>query len=289
MDPSGKTVIITGASAGIGAATAQACAAAGAHVVLAARDATRLETVRRSLPGRHLAVVTDMSERAQVAALVAQAHAVFGSIDIVISNAGVGLAAPVGDMQASDLEAALGVNLFGPLALAQIALAHMRRQGRGQLIFVSSVVGLRALPFLGGYAASKAALDRLTESLRVELLGSGIAVTLVRPGSTRTGFSGHRLGRGHERRRTPTRAATPEQVARAIIRAARDEPRVAYVSTRDKLIAWAGVLLPSLADRLLARSFAWQPPEDSLSVNVRKEQGRGAKLTPPAGGAPLKD
>ena len=257
MELSGKTVIITGASAGIGAATARAFAQAQANVVLAARNAERLETVRRSLPGRHLAVSTDITDTAQVEALVAQAVAAFGRIDIVVSNAGVGLAAPVTELRDDDLLQALRVNVLGPLALTRAVLPHMQRQGHGKLMFVSSVVGLRALPYLGGYAAVKAALDRLTEALRVELRGSNITVTLVRPGTTRTEFRAHRLGGGHEQRRANTRAATPEQVASAIVRGARRKQRVVYVSARDKLVAWAGVLLPRITDRVLARTFTW--------------------------------
>lgn len=257
MHPKNKTVIITGASAGIGAATARCFAEAGANTVLAARDAKRLEEIRRSLPGRHMAVPTDVSNVEAVQTLVAQATAAFGSVDIVISNAGVGLAAPVASMRAEDLRQALEVNLLASLFLTQATLPHMQSQGHGQLIFVSSVVGLRALPYLGGYAASKAALDRLTESLRVELRGTGIAVTLFRPGSTATGFSQRRLGSGHERRHSNARAASPETVARAILKAAIHEPRVAYTSLGDKMLAWAGVLLPGLSDWLLARSFDW--------------------------------
>jgi short-subunit dehydrogenase len=120
------------------------------------------------------------------------------------------------------------------------------------------VVGLRALPYLGGYAAAKAALDRLTEALRVELRGSGVVVTLVRPGTTRTGFAEHRLGSGRERRRVSARAATPEQVARALVRAAVREPRVAYVSWADRLRVLVSLLAPGLADWVLGRAFEWE-------------------------------
>jgi serine 3-dehydrogenase (NADP+) len=258
MDPNGKSVIITGASSGIGAATARAFAAAGARIALASRSAAQLEEVARGLRGRALIVPTDITDRPAVEALVEQTVAAFGGIDIVINNAGVGIAAPVAELPFEDFRQALAVNLFGQLALTQAALPHMRQRGRGQLIYISSVVGLRALPYLGGYAATKAALDRLTESLRVELRGSGIAVTLVRPGTTSTGFAQRRLGSGRERRSVQPRAATPEQVARAVLRAAIHEPRVAYVSWADRLRVLAGLLLPRLADRMLGRAFEWE-------------------------------
>jgi len=262
MHPANKSVIITGASSGIGAATAQAFAAAGARVALAARDATRLAQVARGMPGDPLIIPTDVTDDGAVAALVAQTAAAFGGIDILINNAGVGLAAPVADLSAADLRQALAVDLLGPLALTQAALPHMRARGRGQLIYVSSVVGMRALPYLGGYAAAKAALDRLTEALRVELRGSGIAVTLVRPGATRTSFAEHRLGSGREQRRANARAVAPERVAQVILRAAVREPRVAYVGWADRLMVLMSLLAPGLVDRVLARSFGWAGDAD---------------------------
>ncbi len=263
MDPAGKTVIVTGASSGIGAATARALVQAGAHVVLAARDAARLDYLSRQLMGRTLVVPTDIANPTAAAALVARTVAVYGSVDIVVNNAGIGLAAPVAQMRAADLRMALDVNFLGPLYLTQAALPYMRRAGRGQLIFVSSVVGLRALPYAGGYAATKAALDRLTEALRTELRGSGIVVTLVRPGTTRTGFNTRRLGAGRERRRIHPRGVAPERVAATIVNAARQESRVAYVTWADRLTVLAALLLPGLADRLLASTFAWEEEETS--------------------------
>jgi short-subunit dehydrogenase len=251
-------VIITGASSGIGASAAHAFAAAGANLVLAARDEAKLLTLARDLNCRTLVVPTDVTVRGALDELVEKTAAAFGGIDIVINNAGVGLAAPVAQLKPQDFQQALAVDLFGPLALTQAALPYMRRRGRGQLIYISSVVGLRALPYLGGYAAAKAALDRLTESLRVELRATGIVVTLVRPGTTSTGFSERRLGTGRERRRVNARAATPDQVARAILRAAVREPRVAYVSWADRLMVGLGLLAPRLVDRMLARTFEWE-------------------------------
>jgi short-subunit dehydrogenase len=258
MHPNGKIVIITGASSGIGAATARIFAAAGANVVLAARDQARLQAIARDLPGQPLVASTDVANRADIERLVATTAAAFGGIDLVINNAGVGLAAPVAALSRADFEQALAVDLFGPLALSQAALPYLRQRGRGQLIFISSVVGLRALPYLGGYAAAKAALDRLTEALRVELYGSGIAVTLVRPGTTRTSFAENRLGSGRERRRVNASAATPDQVGRAILRAAIREPRVQYVALADRLRVGLSLLAPRVADWMLARAFSWE-------------------------------
>lgn len=261
MDPAGKVVIITGASSGIGAATARALAAAGAHVVLTARDAARLDDLACQLNGRAITVPADIADPTGVQRLVAEVINVYQRIDVVINNAGVGLASPVAQLQPADLRAALDVNLFGPLYLTQAALPHMQRARRGQIIFVSSVVGLRALPYAGGYAATKAALDRLSEALRVELRGSGISVTLVRPGTTRTAFNTRRLGVHGDHRRFNPPGIAPEQVAETIVRAIRREPRVAYVTWSDRLTLWMALLLPGLADWLLARLFVWRNSE----------------------------
>jgi short-subunit dehydrogenase len=252
-----KTILITGASSGIGAATARALAQAGAQTVLTARDAARLEALAAELPGRPLVLPADLADPQTPARLVEQTLAARGSLDVVILNAGVGLAAPVAELRPEDLEAALAVNLFSPLRLTQAALPALRR-ARGQVVFVSSVVGLRALPYLSGYAASKAALDRLSEGLRVELRASGVAVTLVRPGTTRTGFSQRRLGQGRERRRFSPRGVPPERVAATILRAVQRRPRVAYVTLADRLQILFSLCLPGLADRLLGSAFTWE-------------------------------
>lgn len=272
MHPNGQTVIITGASTGIGAATARVFSASGAQVVLAARDATRLQSVAQALPGPALAVPMDITDSAAIRRLVEQTIKTFGGIDMLISNAGVGLASPVAAISKADLHYVLGVNLLGPMELTQTVLPHMRERRHGHLIYVSSVVGLRALPYLGGYAATKAALDRLCEALRIELRGSGVAVTLVRPSTTQTQFATHRLGQGREHRRFQARAASPEEVARVILRAAIRQSRVAYVSWVDRLMALFGLVAPRLTDRMLAGLFHWEgqasvPPSGDRAID----------------------
>jgi short-subunit dehydrogenase len=254
MNPSDKTVIITGASAGIGAATARVFAAAGANVVLAARDATKLEALARGLAGRALAVPTDVADRAAVTALMEQTVAAFGGVDIVINNAGVGLAAPVADLSFEDFQRALSVDLFGPLALTQAALPYMRRRGRGQLIYVSSVVGLRALPYLGGYAAAKAALDRLTEALRIELRGSGVDVTVVFPGVVATDIRIH--GYGPDGKAAGASgldekgAMSVQECARLIAGAMASRRRELIMTAKGRLGQWIKLIAPSLVDRI---------------------------------------
>lgn len=259
MDPRDRVVIITGASAGIGAATARAFASAGARLVLAARSPEPLQRLAADLPGEPVVVPTDVSDPAQCRALVERALAAYGRIDILINNAGVGLAGPVAELAPADLEKALAVDLLGPLRLIQAVLPTMRAQGSGQIINVSTVLAAQPLPYLGGYAAAKAALERLSEALRMELAGSGVAVTVVRPGTTQTAFRDNRLGAGRDRRKIAPKGVPPELVAQAILRAARREPRLAYVRAADRLALWAAALLPALVERALGRAISWEP------------------------------
>jgi short-subunit dehydrogenase len=258
MDPNGCVVIITGASSGIGAATARLFAAYGATVVLAARSHEALERVAADLAGQSLVVPTDMADSVQVEALVQQTLARHGRVDILINNAGVGLTGPVADLRAADLQQTLAVDVLGPIAAIQAVVPPMRRQGRGQIINISSVLAAQPLPYLGGYAAAKAALERVSEALRMELRGSGIAVSVVRPGTTQTDFNARRLGSGSERRRFKARGVPPAAVAQAILRTARQEPRIAYVSLSDRLALVFAAALPILSERLLAESIRWE-------------------------------
>lgn len=260
LDPRGKTVVITGASSGIGKATTQTFAQAGANVILAARSADTLEHLADKLPGRPMVVATDVAIAAQAQALVERVVSTYGHIDILINNAGVGVAGPVETLSLDDLAQVFAVNVMGPMYILQAAMPAMRQRRRGQIINVSSVLGICTLPYTGGYAASKAALDRLTEALRMEVRGSGVAVTLVRPGTTRTDFAARRLGQGHIRRRRFVPAGVhPEVVARVLLRAAYKEPRVAYVTMRDRLQVLIAMMAPSVVERMLTWGFRWEP------------------------------
>lgn len=263
MDPQGAVAIITGASSGIGAATAQAFAAAGADVVLAARSTERLEQLAATLPGRPLVVPTDVSDAQSATALVERTVAERGRVDILINNAGIGVIGPVESVSPDDMLQVYRINVLGSLHTIQAVVPHMRQRKRGHIINVSSVVGKSALPFAGGYCASKGAIDRLTEALRMELGGSGIRVTLVRPGTTRTEFGGHRLGHGREVRRLTPRGVPPERVAQTLVRAAHREPRVAYVTLGDRVQLLVAALLPGLVERVVPWFFNWSSEEEN--------------------------
>lgn len=254
----GNVVVVTGASAGIGAATAQAFAHAGAHLVLAARSPDPLARLASSLPGTHLVVPTDVADPMACHNLISQAVNRYGTVDLLINNAGVGLSGPVSSLDHDDLTRALAVDLFGPLALMQAVLPVMRARVRGHIINVSTVLAVQPLPYLGGYAAAKAGLERLSDALRMELQGSGINVSVVRPGTTRTGFSQNRLGKGGEQRRFSPPGVGPEVVARTILRVARRPARVTYVTVGDRIGVIAAALFPGLIERILGNAIGWK-------------------------------
>lgn len=257
MDPAGKTVIITGASGGIGTAAARAFAAGGANVVLAARSGDALEHLARELPGRPLVIPTDVSIPTEAQALIERVTAERGQADILINNAGIGLVGAVATLDPADLERVMAVNVLGALYTIQAVVPAMRQRRSGQIINISSVLAVQSLPGTGGYATSKAALESLTSTLRMELLDSGIAVTLVRPSTTRTEFFKKRLGRpggnAPEQRLWRPRSVPPEAVARALLRAAHREPRVAYASVFDSIQMSIIQLFPDLVQHILAK------------------------------------
>ncbi len=252
-----RIVIITGASAGIGAATARTFAEAGARVVLAARSREPLEALATTLPGDPVVIPCDVGNPDQCRELIAQTQATCGRVDILINNAGVGLAGPVAELATPDLARAFAVDLFGPIWLAQAVVSIMRQQRSGQIIMVSSVLAEQTLPYLGGYAAAKAGLERMSEALRMELRGTGISVSVVRPGTTRTEFSRNRLGGGGEQRRLAPKGVEPEVVAATILRVAQHRSRSAYVTRGDRVGIMLARAFPGLIERVLARAIRW--------------------------------
>ena len=248
----GKVAIVTGASSGIGEATARELALRGASVVLASRAVDKLEGVQREISasgGLALAVETDVSERGSVETMVRRAVGELGSLDVLVNNAGLGLSGRIAEVRPEDVRHVFEVNALGPLNCIQCALEHMGEGGR--IINVSSVIGRRAIPKVGAYCASKAALGALSDALRVEIAERGVTVTTIYPGTTRTSFRENSRRTGDEKRGWRPRGVTPERVAKKIAAAAERGPRDVYVTLPDRLFIAGVTLFPGLADRVL--------------------------------------
>jgi len=248
----GKVAVVTGASSGIGEAASRELASRGAAVVLAARDAERLAALEAGISasgGLALVVPTDVAERGSVEAMVRKTVEAFGAIDILVNNAGLGLSGRVAELRLEDLRRVFEINTVGPLNCIQAALPEMGSGGR--IINVSSVVGRRSIPKVGGYCATKFALNALSDALRVEIAERGITVTSVYPGTTRTAFRENSRRTKDEKRGWRPKGVAPEEVARKVAEAAEKGPRDVYVRLSDRLFVMATMLLPGLTDRAL--------------------------------------
>ena len=258
----GPVVAITGASAGIGRATALRLARDGAAIVACARRADRIERLAAEIEaagGRALAVVADVTSETDMNNLVARAVERFGRLDVIMCNAGFAAYGAIDDITPAQMHKLMDINYFGTYYATRAALPVFRRQGRGHVIFVSSIVGKRGVPFMGAYSATKFAQVGLAECLRAELRGSDIHVSVVFPVSTDTEF------REVMRRETGTDISssrgpkqTAEDVADAIARAIAHPVPEVYPNRISRGLVVLNAIAPGFCDRLVKR-FGRQP------------------------------
>jgi len=185
---------VTGASSGIGEATALACARAGAAVALAARRAERIEALAAQIVadgGRAIAVPTDVGDEQQAQAFVQRAHAELGRLDVLVNNAGVMLLGPIENAPTEEWRRMIHANVFGVLYCTHAALPLMHAQGSGHIVNVSSVAGRVARQGSGVYNLTKFGVGAFSESLRQEGVAMGVRVTLIEPGAVSTELAGH--------------------------------------------------------------------------------------------------
>jgi clavulanate-9-aldehyde reductase len=192
IDLSNQVVAVTGASSGIGEATALACARA--SVALAARRADRIDALAHRIVeqgGRAIAVPTDVGEEAQAQAFIEQTYKQLGRLDVLVNNAGVMLLGPIEDAPTEEWRRMIHANVFGVLYCTHAALSLMHEQGSGHIVNVSSVAGRIARAGSGVYNLTKFGVGAFSESLRQEAAPLGIRVTLVEPGAVATELAGH--------------------------------------------------------------------------------------------------
>jgi uncharacterized protein len=260
----GQVAIVTGASSGIGAAVAHALGRRGVHLVLAARRRERIEALAKALSTtygvRACAVQTDMSQRAQVLALVQYTLAYFGRIDILVNNAGLGLQGDVADLPPDDVRFVFDVNVFGALDAMQAVIPVMHDQQGGVIVNIGSIVSKVAVPSLGkvgssaAYTASKFALYAFSSVARMELAADKIRVVTMLPGVTESEFNASSLRpagveRPVRRERSLMGVVPAEKVAERTVLAIVRGEREVYITLKDRLFVWAANTFPGL--------FAW--------------------------------
>ncbi|MGC1001880.1 SDR family oxidoreductase [Pantoea agglomerans] len=220
MKPEEAVIMITGASSGIGEATARAALQAGARVILLARRKQRIDALAETSVNA-LAVACDVTQAAQIDNAVRLGMARFGRIDVLINNAGQGLYAAIDEIDAAEFRALLDLNLIAPLMMMQAVIPQMRRQGAGRIINVSSGATLSTYPGSAAYTSSKAGLNMLSGVARLDLADTGITVSVVYPFMTASEFyqsvkSGQDMAI-EQAQQSATSAHSPERVAETLL------------------------------------------------------------------------
>lgn len=257
-----QTVIITGASSGIGWEMARQMAAQGANLALAARQKDKLTELAdqcNKLGGKAVAVPTDVSDPKQCRALIDSAIKAFGGIDILVNNAGTTMWARLDEI--TDLtifNTIMQVNYLGSVYCTYYALPYLKAS-KGRIAAVSSLTGKAGVPTRTGYSASKHAMVGFFDSLRVELRGSGISVTMIYPGFVDTGVQERGFGAdGKPLGINPlqkNKIMTANECARLSIKAIAERRREEVMTLRGKLGQWIKLIAPGLVDKIAAKAI----------------------------------
>ena len=261
-DPRKQVVVVTGASSGIGAATALAFGRAGAKVVLAARRLDRLEAAAREIEAlgtgaEALPVAADLSKLEDIQALAAAAQARFGRVDVLFNNAGFGRLDWLEKLDpVQDIEAQLAVNVLGVIQLTGQVLPLMMAQRSGHIINMASVAGLVGTPTYTVYAAGKFAVRGFSEALRREVAPWGIKVSVIYPGGVATEFASHAGIKRKTKATTPAwMRLTGEQVGAAVVGLVRRPRAGLVISWPFRFSVWLNALLPGLVDWATVQRF----------------------------------
>lgn len=261
-DIEGRGIVLTGASEGIGRALALALAARKARLVLAARDASRLESLARecrAAGGEAHAVPTDVANAQDCEWLIAESVRALGGIDVLVNNAGITMWSRFDALRDLEIfERLLEVNYLAPVRLTSLALPHLK-QSKGLMVAVASLAGLTGVPERTAYAGSKHALIGFCDSLRIELAGSGVDVCVVAPDFVVTethkramGPDGEPLGASPMQQ---SKIMTAEDCAARIVRGIERRERLVLMTARGRLGRWLKLIAPSLIDRIAAKAI----------------------------------
>ncbi len=260
IDLRGRPIAITGASSGIGRATALACARAGMPVALGARRRDKLDTVVTeiaSFGGSAVAVPADVVRAEDCRRLIDLAHAEFGGLYAVFANAGYGFEKPLLDTTDDEIRAIFETNFYGTLNTIRPALPGLLGSGAGHILVCSSSISKLGSPYFSPYSASKAAQDHIARALRIELAGSGVHVSSVHPIGTTSEFFervDQRSGGRSIGVRTPeTFMQSPERVARAVLRCLHRPRGEVWTSAPARLGLALATAFPGVADHVLVR------------------------------------
>ncbi len=264
MELSGSSILLTGASGGIGRATAELLAREGAKLTLFARRAAPLETLRSTIEstgGAAIAVAGDVRRAADAERAVAEAVRRFGGLDAVVNNAGIGYLASIAEAADERVVEMLEVNVLGTVRVTRAALPALTERGGARrepvIVNITSFAGKVGVPYYSFYNASKFALVGMTEAWRRELGPRGIRVALVIPAAVETEFLA-RLDRGRALGLGPAGTVLkPEEVARAIVGALKRPRPEIFIPRRNRWIGLLNVMAPRLADRIVNRLFRY--------------------------------
>jgi short-subunit dehydrogenase len=262
-----RVIAITGASAGIGRATALRMAREGAAVAICARRADRLATVAAEIVaagGEALSMTADVTRSEDMERFVSGTVERFGRLDVMMCNAGFGIAGAIDDITPDQMQTIMNVNYTGTYHATRAALPLFRRQRSGHVIIVSSIVGKRGVPYMGAYSATKFAQVGLAECMRAELVGTGIHVSVVYPVSTETEFfdvMSRETGTAVTRAGGPRQS--PDAVADAIARAIHRPIPEIYPHAKSRALVILNAFAPGFTDRIVKR-FGRKP--------IRREQ-----------------
>lgn len=255
----GQTILLVGASGGIGSALARQLAARGAAVILVGRQRERLEALAQEIwqaRGAASMLTADLAEGAS--ALVAQVRATIGEVDMLINCAGMQTFCQAADEDGDDTARLFATNVVGPIQLINALLPQMLARGHGRIVNVGSIFGSIGFPCFASYSASKFALRGYSEALRRELAGSGVRVTYVAPRYTRTAFNRDAVARMADA--LGMNQDAPEAVAEQVIAAIERDAADAYLGWPEKFFVRLNALLPRLVDGSLMKQAARMRP-----------------------------